>query len=207
MKLLKKLKNLIIPEENDFFGDLTELSKTTEDIIKSLIIKYTSDQKTDIQDLIKEAKQSKKDKLKLLEKTFITPVDREAISRSYAHLYWVTLSVDHLIKELDVYDIKNLSEYKNVFKLLEEQLTKLTLAYSLFNQKKYGEIIKIVNAIIHLDNELVLAYSKHLNIIFEQDKKLSHILRHKEILNQLKEISKRIHLSANQIEDIVFKID
>jgi hypothetical protein len=31
-------------------------------------------------------------------------------------------------------------------------------------------------------------------------------LMHKEILSQLKEISKRIHVCANQLEDIIFKL-
>ena len=208
MKLLKKLKKLILPEDIDFFGSLAEQSEITEEIIKKLELKFISQKNTDIHDLIKKAKKSKKEKLKLLEKTFITPVDREAISRSYAHLYWITLSVEHFINELKIYQINDLKEYESIFKLLIEQIENITKSYQLFNKKKYDEILKIVNKTIHLDNQLVLEYSKNLNIIFGQgNKELTHILKHREILSQLKEISKRIHFSANQIEDIVFKVD
>jgi hypothetical protein len=206
MSFLKKMKNLILPEDVDFFGALTEQSKITEQIINKLVLKYTNEEKTDILDLIKRAKQSRKEKLKLLEKTFITPVDREAISRSYSHLYWITLSVEHFINELDIYKIYNLKQYENIFYLLDEQISNLTKSYSLFNEKKYSDILKTVNKTIHLDNKLVLEYSTQLNIIFEQ-KDISVVLKHREILAQLKEISKRIHFCANQIEDIVFKVD
>lgn len=206
MNLLKKIKNLILPENVDFFGDLTEQSKMTEQIINKLVVKYTNEQKTDILDLIKQAKESRKDKLILIEKTFITPVDREAISRSYSHLYWIALSVEHFIDELNVYNIHNLKEYNKIFNFLQKQIESLTKAYSLFNEKKYSDILKICHQIIHLDNKLVHEYAKQLNLIFDH-KNMPTVLRHREILAQLKEISKRIHFSANQIEDIVFRVD
>ncbi len=206
MKFIKKLKGLILPEVIDFFGELTQQSNITESVIKKLVSKYTSGEDNDILNLIKEAKKSRKEKLKQLEKVFITPVDREAISRSYSYLYWIVLSVEHLINELAIYDIHHLKEYEKILTLLQQQITELTMAFSLFNTKKYDVILKKVNHIIHLDNELVLAYSTALNLLF-QKKEMNTILKHKEILSQLKEISKRIHFCANQIEDIVFKVD
>ncbi|HHC79144.1 MAG TPA: hypothetical protein ENK46_04625 [Flavobacteriia bacterium] len=206
MKFIKKLKGLILPEVIDFFGELTQQSNITESVIKKLVSKYTSGEDNDILNLIKEAKKSRKEKLKQLEKVFITPVDREAISRSYSYLYWIVLSVEHLINELAIYDIHHLKEYEKILTLLQQQITELTMAFSLFNTKKYDVILKKVNHIIHLDNELVLVYSKELNLLF-QKKEMNTILKHKEILSQLKEISKRIHFCANQIEDIVFKVD
>lgn len=206
MKFIKKLKGLILPEVIDFFGELTQQSNITESVIKKLVSKYTSGEDNDILNLIKEAKKSRKEKLKQLEKVFITPVDREAISRSYSYLYWIVLSVEHLINELAIYDIHHLKEYEKILTLLQQQITELTMAFSLFNTKKYDIILKKVNHIIHLDNELVLVYSKKLNLLF-QKKEMNTILKHKEILSQLKEISKRIHFCANQIEDIVFKVD
>ena len=206
MKFFKKLKSLILPKEINFFDELTEQSKITEQIIKELILKYTSNENTDIFNLIKEAKKSKKLKLKQLEKTFITPVDREAISRSYSYLYWIVLSVEHLINELTTFDILQLNKYQKIMTLLNQQIEELTNSFGLFNTKKYDLILKKVNHIIKLDNELVLAYSQELNLLF-QEKDMNYILKHKEVLSQLKEISKRIHFCANQIEDIVFKID
>ena len=206
MKLLKKIKKFILPKEVDFFGNLTEQCKITEEIMKVLVEKYTTTQKGDISNLIKKAKKSRKEKLKELEKTFITPVDREAISRSYSHLYWIVLSVEHFVYEVDTYEIDSLKEYQKIFDLLLNQIEELSLAFSLFNKKEYDAILKHVNHIIHLDNKLVLIYSIELNKLFNK-KELKIILKHREILAQLKEISKRIHFCSNQIEDIVFKID
>ncbi len=207
MNILDKLKEFVLPKEIDFFGDLEEQSKITEEIIEKLVLKYTVNQKNNIFDLIEKAKKSKKNKIKELEKTFITPVDREAINRSYAHLYWITLSVEHFINELDIYGIHNLNKYDKILELLKEQITNIKIAYSFFNEKQYEQILHIVNQTIHLDNKLVLAYSTQLNLLFDEGKELAVTLKHREILSQLKEISKRIHFCANQIEDIVFKID
>ncbi len=206
MRLLKKIKNLILPKEIDFFGNLTEQCKITEEIIKVLVKKYTTNQDGNIAKLLTEAKVSRKEKLKELEKTFITPVDREAISRAYSHLYWIALSAEHFFYEVDNYGVINLKEYQKIFNLLLKQIEELSLTFSLFNEKKYGIILEHVNHLIHLDNELVLEYSKQLNNLFEKEE-IGLLLKHREILAQLKEISKRIHFCTNQIEDIVFKID
>lgn len=206
MKFFKKIKNLVIPETINFFGDLAIQSKITEEIINNLALKFTSKNQDNIKELIKKAKKSRKEKLKQLEKTFITPIDREAISRTYSQLYWTVLSIEHLINELEIYEITKLNEYQKIFDLLTEQIKELTNALELFNAKEYKTILNKVNTIIHLDNLLVLEYSKNLNALF-QEKKINHILKHREILSQLKEISKRIHFCANQVEDMVFKVD
>ena len=40
-----------------------------------------------------------------------------------------------------------------------------------------------------------------------ENKDINHVLKHKEILTQIKEISKRIHICGNHLEDIVFKMN
>ncbi len=206
MNILKKIKGLILPQVIDFFSDLTEQSKNTESIIKELKSIYTDKGNNNIFDLISNAKESRKNKLKQLEKVFITPVDREAISRSYTHLHWVVLSVEHLVIELKTYAIHNLKEYQPILDLLHKEIRDLTSAFELLNSKKYNKILTKVNHVIHSDNTLITEYAKQLNLLFKKEK-IEYILQQREILSQLKEISKRIHFCANQIEDIVFKMN
>jgi len=206
MNILSKLKDLVLPKTIDFYGELTEQSKITESIIENLFLNYTAEEQNDILVLVEEAKKSRKEKLIELEKVFITPVDREAISRTYSHLYWIALSVEHLVKEMQIYGVSDLNEFKKILELLKDQIVELTEAFSLFKAKKFDEIIGIIAKIIHMDNLLVQEYSTQLDRIFKGDD-MNQILKKREILSQLKEISKRIHFCANQIEDIVFKVD
>ena len=138
--------------------------------------------------------------------TFITPVDKEAISREHAQLYWVALSIKHLMVETDAYQIYQLNEYKNLFDLLKQEMYELTEGFKLLDAKKYKDVIQHIDQIIHLDNQFIQDYANELLILFKKSD-LPHVFMHKEILSQLKEISKRIHVCANYLEDIIFKID
>lgn len=206
MNILKKLKGFVLPQVIDFFSDLTEQSKITEGIIEELKSIYTDKGNNNIFNLISNANESRKDKLKQLEKVFITPVDREAISRSYTHLHWITLSVEHLVIELKIYIVTDLKEYQLILDLLHREMQDLTSAFKLLNSKKYDIILTKISNVIHSDNALISEYAKQLKILFRKEK-MEYVLQHKEILSQLKEISKRIHFCANQIEDIVFKMN
>ncbi len=207
MSIVKKLKSLILPEKRNFFSELHEQSKLTQAVIDTLIAKYYSENKAlDVHEIINKAKNSRKDKLKILERAFITPVDREAISRAYSHLYWIALSVEHLLSDMEVFEINNLKKYSTLLNLLQEQMIQLTKAFKLLGEKKFSHIIKKINHVIHLDNMVIREYAGYLNTLFDE-KNLPQVHKERELLFQLKEISKRIHVTANLIEDIVFKME
>lgn len=206
--MINKLKQWILPKEIDFFKSLSEQSQRTLDIVEELSTFYTVDQGQDSQrvlDRIAEAKKNRSENLKELNSAFITPVDRESLSRAYTHLYWVALSIKHLIIEMDTYKIFHLKQYKDIFDLIQEELTQLTDGFKSLSTKDYHSALKIVGHIIHLDDELIAKKATHLEELFKRDD-FREILTHREILAQLKEISKRVHICANLMEDIVFKI-
>ncbi|MGJ5641226.1 DUF47 domain-containing protein [Formosa sp. S-31] len=207
--MIRKLKSWILPKEIDFFKSLREQSLQTLFIVEALSDFYSDDSNQDathILDLITDLKHNHAKGLKDLYGTFITPVDRESISRGYSHLYWVALSIKHLITELEAYKMYQLSEYQEVFGILRQEMSGLTEGFNLLSKKDYDTALKTVGDIIHLDNELIQSYAVHLSELFSKSE-MKHILMHREILSQIKEISKRIHICANLIEDMVFKIN
>jgi len=204
-----KFKDWILPKEIDFFKSLSEHSLRTLKIVENLSTFYVknSDQNAQyIIDLISDLKKNHSHNLKELNSTFLTPVDRESISRAYSHLYWVALSIKHLILEIDTYKIYNLSEYSDIFDLLQQEMSRLTDGFSKLDTKKYVHGLEVIDQIIHLDNELIHSYAMHLSKLFNENN-FQHIMMHQEILSQLKEISKRIHICANLLEDIIFKLN
>lgn len=206
--MIKKLKEWILPKEIDFFKSLSEQSLQTQRIVEELSKVYTESSNIDTQpivNLISESKKNRTNRLKELNSTFITPVDRESISRAYSHLYWVTLSIKHFILEMATFQIYDLSEYKKIFDLLQLEMIELTKGYKLLDNKDFESAQHSINQIIHLDNKLIHQYAIHLDKLFDESK-IRHIQIHKELLLQLKEISKRIHICANLTEDIIFKM-
>lgn len=209
MKILKKLKSYILPKTIDFFGQLTLQSEETKYIIAELRKFYIENQSTDTSSLfenISKAKSSRINNLKQLNKAFITPVDKEAISRAYEHLHWIVLSIKHLIIEMDEFQIYKLENYDTLLTLLYDEMDKLTEGFSLLNKKEYDEILKKTYEVIHNDNLLIKEYAQLLVKLFE-NQDMKYVLKQKEILRQIKEISKRIHICGNHLEDIVFKMN
>ena len=209
MSILKKLSKFFVPSDVDYFGELSDQSKLTGNIVRNLKDIYTQNPSEDIQkinSLIENAKEKRKERLIELNKAFITPVDKEAISRVYSSLYWIDLSIKHLIIGTDTYQINNLSPYAKILKWLVDEIENLNAGFNLLNKKKFDDILKKVEYVIHLDNILIKEYTQQLWQLFNKNE-ISSIVPQKEILSQLKEISKRMHFCANQLEDIVFKMN
>ncbi len=208
MNVFKKLSDFILPKEVDFFGNLQAQSVITQQVVIMLHSIYIQKTKTSEQlnNIIQKANDERMEKLIELNSVMITPVDKEAISRIYLNLDWIVLSIKHLDVEIAAYTISSLSEYEAIFLLLQKQMLQMNECFTLLKQKKYDEVITKVNAIILMDDELIKEYSVELATLLQSDS-IKHIIRHKEILTQLKEISKRIHITANSIEDVVFKMN
>jgi len=206
--MLKKLKGWILPKEIDFFESLHQQSLSTKVIIDEMAKVYIEgDEKNkQIFELIAAAKQLRKKNLQELNSTFITPVDKEAISRAYIHLHWIVLSVKHLVVEINAYQIYQLNNYHQMFELLCQEITELSAGFKILDSKEYDEVLKKIYEVIHLDNLLIKEYATILATLFKGND-MQQIFEHKEILSQMKEISKRIHFCANQLEDIVFKMN
>lgn len=209
MKMLEKIKSWILPKEIDFFKALAQQGLQTQNIIDTLRKSYveSASQNHDVLfSLIAEAKENQSANLKNLNAAFITPVDREAIARAHTQLFWVTLSIKHLVIEIDTYQIYNLSEYQSIFELLQQEMSELVNGYKMLHTKTYDKALENIDQIIHLDNKVIKLYANFLAELFK-DTDLPRVFMHKEILSQLKEISKRMHVCANLLEDIIFKLN
>ena len=208
MGFFKRFKDYILPEQTDFFGCLIRQCEITEKIVEELKNTFAAKSGNDAEliKLIHEAKQLREKNLIELNRALITPVDKEALSRAYINMHWISLSVKHLNVEANAYGIKSLEQYNSLFELLQKQMSSLTESFRLLREKKYYQVLATLYDVIHHDNLLIEAYSSLLATLFEQDD-IKKILQHKEILSQLKEVSKRIHFCANTVEDIVFKMN
>ncbi|MBI1287822.1 MAG: hypothetical protein GC178_09605 [Flavobacteriales bacterium] len=209
MKVLQWLKKMVLPQVTDFYAEMTAQCEMTHEIIAELYDLHTQHHFTSSKKILKlvdDANKSNRKRMSQLENTFITPFDREAIARAYLHLHWVCLSTKHLVVELDTYEITQLNNYKAILELLDEEMTDLKKAFASLEKKDAAKTMKLLANVIHADDKLIKEYAVQLKQLFK-GKDMENILQQREVLSQLKEISKRIHICANHVEDILFKMN
>lgn len=210
MAFFSKIQKFILPEQIDFFGGLNDQIKLSYDIIKLLSLDYVKEQcdtEKNIRVLIKNAKKMREQALQDLNRTFITPVDKEAIGRLYFHLNQINLKVKHFLTEMDIYDgIGDFSDYQNLLDILREEMETLMKGFELLTQKNYLEVHKNTDHLLHLSNGFSKQYAKHLKVLFEADQH-NKIFIHKEVLFQLKQINHVIIDANYSLEDMVYKMN
>ncbi len=208
MGALKKLQDFILPQEVDFFKRLQEQSVSCKNCIDELYnfyITQNSSSTDTLKNLIQQAEEMRSKNLKELYQVFITPVDKEAISRAYINLDWVVMSVKHLEVELEIYEIKDLIEYKSILDLLKEEMTDIHTGFGMLRKNDFEKFSLLVFNIVQNDNKLIEEYARYVSALLSSND-IKKIITRKEILNQLKEVSKRIRMCANDLEDMDFKM-
>ncbi len=143
--------------------------------------------------------------MQLLLDVFITPYDKESIYRMITELDWVTLSIKHFQLETQVYQLKSLAEYKPVMTRLVDMVTALEAGIVSLPEKQLLPVGRSAASIHDQYDEVVgLCAIASAQLIAQGE--IKRILRHKDILMQLKEIAKRIHVAANTLEDMAIKV-
>ena len=205
MSLIQKY---ILPKEIDFNAALIKQVTASKNSVLDLC-KYCQTQnlaalKTIIDDEHNSHHLRRENVHKLLD-VFITPYDKEAIYRLIIQLDWLSLSVKHLCIDLLAYKIHCPDFYHNIFNNLSTMVNALANAFEHLPKKELEAIFLHVES-IH-DNydktvkECALATLQHL-----ENDEIKSYLAHKEVLNQLKEIARRIHICANYLEDMAMKV-
>ncbi len=136
---------------------------------------------------------------------FIAPYDKESIYRMITELDWISLSVRHFYLETEAYDIDSLGDYQPILRVIHDMAKALEEGVAKLPEKKLQAIDLRINQIYEQYNQVVEACAHQYALLLDQDD-LKRILRHKEMLMQLKEIARRIHISANSLEDMAIKI-
>jgi uncharacterized protein Yka (UPF0111/DUF47 family) len=209
MSIKSLFKTYIVPHEINFLGMLQEQSLATYKIIDDLYDCFIKENETAC-DFIKadehKTKEIKNKNMHTLLNAFITPIDRESIYRAITQLDWITLSAKHFVLEVKAYEIHNLNEYKHIFHLIHKSAETLNKGFEALSYAKNGEVPKIADKTRNIIEHLNQAYIEEM-VKLSKESDFQKVFVHKEILSQLKEIGKRIHICANTLQDIVVKMD
>ena len=199
------IQKFILPKEVDLTTALQVQTSATRNIVHGLYAAYILHENeafNTIKNDTNETRAIKTKNMKELLDVFIAPYDKESIFRIITQLDWIALSVKHFVVEVEAYDnVHALDVYRDIFELLKDMASLLEDGFKQLATKEVPSI-----DLIHDKYDLVVAYrAQHIAKLMQEDD-CKRILIHTEILAQLKEIAKRMRVSANTLEDMAIKI-
>lgn len=202
------ISKFILPKEADFIASLRKQSQSTTEIVNTLeqaCNDFNSAALAEIRFSCNKGLELKGKNMRELLDVFITPYDKESIYRIITQLDWVILSVKHLATEIEVYEIKSLQDYQDIFVILSKMTDLLDRGIKDLARQELDTIDADTDKIHQLYDEVVeLCAREKFKLMNKDDVKF--IMMQKDILMQLKEIAKRIHVTANTLEDMALKV-
>lgn len=202
------IKKYILPKEIDFLSALDEHAMIIKHIVDDLHKCFIESNEKSCQAILNDQYQAQaiRDKnMKNLLNVFITPIDRESIYRVITELDWIAISIRHFLIEAKSYQINTEGKiYNAIIKKIQLQAELLTAGFKTLksNREKTALSAKRVRDTY---DALMDIYVQEISALI-QSKDMEKIFIHKELLSQLKEISKRMRMTANSLEDIIMKM-
>ena len=206
--IVSLIKKYILPKEIDFLAALNEHAMIIKQITDDLQKCFIEANEKSCQAILHDQHQAQaiRDKnMKNLLNVFITPIDRESIYRVITELDWIAISIRHFLIEAKSYQIHEENEvYNALIKKIQLQAELLTAGFKTLksNREKTAQSAKRVRDTY---DALMDIYVQEVSSLVES-KDMEKIFIHKELLSQLKEISKRMRMTANSLEDIIMKM-
>jgi len=202
------ISKFILPQAVDFDAALQAQSQATRGIVAILHYACTENDMAALTSIVTDAEQAqalKTKNMKVLLDVFITPYDKEAIYRIITQLDWIVLSVKHFRLETEAYNIESLQDYRHIFQELNEMAILLDAGITQISFKQIKTLAVKID-LVHDKYDLVVELCAQTTAKLLQQDNIKHIFIHKDLLAQLKEIAKRIHIAANTLEDMAIKI-
>lgn len=202
------IREILIPQEKKFFDLLEELSSqvrmaSTE--LGNVFAGSNNGSLTKIENLEHEGDRIVHSIYTLLDKSFITPIDREDISR-------LTILYDNVLDAIwDVTNRMNLMgpinklEYMNSFPvIIEKTVSEIDQALALIRTMDRQGIEKHVINVHTYENQADNLHDSTLSEIFQMND-IKELLKHKEILEKLEQSVDYCEDVADVLRDIVTK--
>lgn len=202
------IKKYILPKEIDFISAMQAHAMIIKHIVDDLQKCFIEENESHCQSILHDQHKAQaiRDKnMKHLLNVFITPIDRESIYRVITELDWIAISIRHFLIEANAYHIREKTKaYDALIKKLQLQAELLTAGFKTLKNDpvKTAQSAKRVRDTY---DALMDIYVKEVSKLVESNN-MEKIFIHKELLSQLKEISKRMRMTANSLEDIIMKM-
>lgn len=202
------IEKFLLPKEEDFISALKEQTAVIRSIVHDLndaCIKQNSDAYVSIKNDADKMRELKSTNMKKLLNVFLAPYDKESIYRLITQLDWVVLSIRHFVIEREVYGIDAMEDYRNIFDVLSEIALLLEEGFNRLVAKEMNGLAATIDLIHDKYDQLVEYCALAMAALLKGDD-IKNILMHKDIVAQLREIAKRMHVTATTLEDMAIKV-
>jgi len=146
--------------------------------------------------------------INLLNKSFITPFDREDIYRLIHELDDIIDLLENTIHNIYLFEMSEKKEFLNEFSRLIGKATGALneLLKECFQHQKYTDSIWKLICVIHdLEDEGDMAYERAIRALFTEEKDPLKVMKWKDILETLEFVMDVYQKMSNTIEGIVVK--
>ena len=200
----------LLPREEEFFDLFVEVAKRTTEAAGKLreLFEAPAERRTPIVEAIKrlehECDQVTHEVVNRLDRTFITPLDREDIHQLISDLDDVMDVIDGTARRAQIFRLGNAP---SGIKLLVEAVVKITAVneQAVSRLKKGDDVMKYCVEAKSLEEEGDAIYHEALGQLFEKEKDAIELVKWKEIYDNLERTLDEAEDVANVVESIALK--
>lgn len=203
---------LFLPKQVAFFDLMVEVSDSLIDMVE-LLDEFSKDFKdfekysVRAKEIESQADQKTHEIIDQLNKTFITPIDREDIYLLAHELDDIVDLVESVIQNVRLYNVTNkidaFGEFVPLIKSAGYYLKELLLA---FQKQKYSEELLGIKIKIHeLEDQADVIFAKAISKLFTEEKDPINVIKFKDILENMENTMDKFQKVADIIEGILVK--
>jgi len=200
----------LLPREEDFFTLFAEVARRNTEAAKLLrdLFEAPPDRRTPIIEAIKrlehEADQVTHEVVNRLDRTFITPLDREDIHKLASDLDDVMDAMDGTARRAQIFHLGIAPPgVQQLVEVIERMVA--VLAEGVGRLKKGDDVMKFCVEAKRLEEEGDAIYHESLGLLFEKERDALEVMKWKEIYDKLEMTLDQAEDVANVLESITIK--
>ena len=200
----------LLPREEEFFALFTEVANRNKEAVAHLrkLFEAPPDRRTPHVEALKrlehEADQVTHEVVNRLDRTFITPLDREDIHQLSSDLDDVMDAMDGTARRTQIFRLGSSPQgVLRITEVLERMMTAIAEAVS--RLKKGDDVMRYCIEAKQLEEEGDAIYHESLGQLFEKERDAIELIKWKEIYDNLERTLDQAEDVANVVESITIK--
>ena len=200
----------LLPRQEEFFDLFVEVATRNTEAAKRLreLFEAAPERRTPIVQAIKqlehEADQVTHEVVNRLDRTFITPLDREDIHQLASDLDDVMDAMDGTARRAQIFHLGHAPPgVKQLVEVIERMVA--VLAEGVGRLKKGDDVMKFCVEAKRLEEEGDAIYHEALGLLFEKERDALEVMKWKEIYDKLEQTLDQAEDVANVLESITIK--
>lgn len=224
MGILKKISEIFVPKEIDFYKLMEEQADICvkgAETFKEFVINNTKTEKDyknridileykkKIGDIENEGDAKRYEISKKVAQTFITPIDKEDMLKITSAMDEILNYMDTGTKEIILFEIPSTEGMKEISELLYRSVNELKTSIYLFRDRKYNEVLKHALEAKKYENYVETVYRKELKKFFDDKeliKNISYVLKLREVYRHLSNTADKCDAAGNNLVDLATKM-